>query len=137
MYFKHIKGKLKIKKKCFFICSWNEIKSITWHRLLYSWTVMLNSLCYMCQYVDFFNAPPDLCRSLTCRKYYQAAYNYLAVPTNNNSPPSTVIVVPDASGGSHWKIVHPSFFSSSLRHIGVSSSFISWLLCSGSPFKKS
>lgn len=37
------------------------------------------------------------CRSLTCRKYYQAAYNYLAVPTNNNSPPSTVIVVPDAS----------------------------------------
>ncbi|XP_061178739.1 tyrosine-protein phosphatase 99A-like isoform X2 [Saccostrea echinata] len=35
------------------------------------------------------------CRSLTCRKYYQAAYNYLAVPTNNNSPPSTVIVVPD------------------------------------------
>lgn len=41
------------------------------------------------------------CRSLTCRKYYQAAYNYLAVPTNNNSPPSTVIVVPDASGGSH------------------------------------
>nr|XP_022298324.1 tyrosine-protein phosphatase 99A-like isoform X1 [Crassostrea virginica] len=37
------------------------------------------------------------CRSLTCRKYYQAAYNYLAVPTNNNSPPSTVIVVPDAT----------------------------------------
>ncbi|XP_062589187.1 tyrosine-protein phosphatase 99A-like isoform X2 [Saccostrea cucullata] len=35
------------------------------------------------------------CRSLTCRKYYQAAYNYLAVPTNNNSPPSTVIVVAD------------------------------------------
>jgi hypothetical protein len=35
---------------------------------------------------------------MTCRKYYQAAYNYLAVPTNNNSPPSTVIVVPDATG---------------------------------------
>ncbi|KAK3101774.1 hypothetical protein FSP39_006244 [Pinctada imbricata] len=33
------------------------------------------------------------CRSLTCRKYYQAAYNYLAVPTNSNSPPSTSIVV--------------------------------------------
>ena len=33
------------------------------------------------------------CRSLTCRKYYQAAYNYLAVPTNSNHFPSTVITI--------------------------------------------
>ncbi|XP_033746096.1 LOW QUALITY PROTEIN: tyrosine-protein phosphatase 99A-like [Pecten maximus] len=35
------------------------------------------------------------CRSLTCRKYYQAAFDYLAVPTNNNSPPTTVINIPE------------------------------------------
>lgn len=33
------------------------------------------------------------CRSLTCRKYYQAAYNYLAVPTNSNHFPPTVITI--------------------------------------------
>ncbi|XP_069101709.1 tyrosine-protein phosphatase 99A-like isoform X3 [Argopecten irradians] len=35
------------------------------------------------------------CRSLTCRRYYQAAFDYLAVPTNNNSPPTTVINIPE------------------------------------------
>ncbi|XP_048739553.2 tyrosine-protein phosphatase 99A-like isoform X3 [Ostrea edulis] len=45
------------------------------------------------------------CRSMTCRKYYQAAYNYLAVPTNNNSPPSTVIVVADPADEQSYNAV--------------------------------
>lgn len=34
-------------------------------------------------------------RSLTCRQYYQAAYNYLAVPSHSQSSPPTVIPVPE------------------------------------------
>ncbi|GAB1598522.1 tyrosine-protein phosphatase 99A-like isoform X2 [Argonauta hians] len=34
-------------------------------------------------------------RSLTCREYYQAAYNYLAVPSHSQSSQPTVIPIPE------------------------------------------
>lgn len=39
-----------------------------------------------------------LCRSLACQKCYQAAYYYLAVPSNMQSTPPTVITVAEPSG---------------------------------------
>lgn len=54
------------------------------------------------------------CRSLTCRKYYRAAFDYLAVPTNNNSPPTTVTNIPEPLEEHNYQ---PVLIADFLQHV--------------------
>ncbi|KAL3853318.1 hypothetical protein ACJMK2_016867 [Sinanodonta woodiana] len=60
-------------------------------------------------------------RSLTCRKYYHAAFHYLAVPTNSNTPPNTVLFPPESVDENQYPVVRVEDFIEHVKHLHADS----------------